>query len=169
MPLMSNVRCRLQVALCVIAARPGRRVLHRRAVEVARWHRSRGLPVRWRSAHRRAAGKRFMPALASVVHPLLVARALSVLHGQASQSLLSKVPSARSCKRASGSMQVARTNTLEQMQVAGARWATRWPGRKEQTAGPGQASSSPNTSVERTATGGLRPPASAAHLQRWAS
>jgi hypothetical protein len=163
---MSNVRCHLQVALCVIAAKPGRRVLHRRAVEVARWHCSLGLPVRWRSAHRRVVGERFTPALASVVHPLVADRALSVLHGQASQSLLSKVPSARSCKRANASVQVARTNTLEQIQVGGARWATRWPGFKEQTAGPGQASSSPNTSVERTATGGLRPPASAAHLQR---
>ena len=27
----------------------------------------------------------------------------------------------------------------------------------------------PNPSIERTATGGLRPPASAAHVKRWAS
>jgi hypothetical protein len=157
LPLTYDVRCRLQVALCSIAAKPGRRVLHRRAVEVARWHCSLGLPVRWRSAHRRAVGKRFMPALASISHSLAVAGAQSVLR-------------ASSFKGASGAMQTARPNMLEQMHGGrGARWATRWRGCKEQTAGPSRASSSPNTSVERTATGGLRPPASAAHLQRWAS
>jgi hypothetical protein len=120
---------------------------------------SSGLPVRWRSARRRAAGN---SACARAGRPSVGGRRTTGAgRGEFTEA---------SCQAVGGLVhggkQVVRagacTNTPEQMQVGGARWAIRWRGRK-QTAGPRRASSSPNPSIERTCPG---KPGHAAHVER---
>jgi hypothetical protein len=167
---MSNVRRLMQAALCRVEQSKCGVVLGALPMLLRACAGSSGLPVRWRSARRRAAGKSAVQSLERAVRPL-AAGAPSVACNQV-----------RARPRASqhGALSLAQWSTvrvhwsgsgkLEQMQVQGSASVVSSSARCGHGVRSGAVQpEAPNPSIERTSNGRLRLPLAAAHVERWAS